>query len=96
MSNSQEKVKDIVEVIPFRSPSDFHSDPAFTVESYRFTDITANLMAGWLDALISQGGAGSCRALAGFRGVGKSHFMALFGAIIGNPPEKKGETMQSC
>ncbi len=86
MSSAQEKVKDLIEVCNFKSPTDFYSDPSVTVEAYRFTDITANLMAGWLDA-VGKGSdpGGMCRALAGFRGVGKSHFVALFGAILGNP-----------
>jgi hypothetical protein len=86
MSSVQEKVKDLVEVCSFKSPVDFHSDPSMTADAYRFTDVTANLMAGWLDAVgFGADSGGVCRALAGFRGVGKSHFIALFGAIIGNP-----------
>ena len=77
MSKIQEKVKDIVELRPYSSVDDFLRDPALTLSNYHFSDITAELIVKWFDTIGSQGRTGSCRALAGFRGVGKSHFMQL-------------------
>ncbi|QQS42342.1 MAG: hypothetical protein IPM63_05200 [Acidobacteriota bacterium] len=86
MSNPQEKVKDLLEVRSFDALRDFHSVPSATLETYRFTDITAGLMASWLDSLSRSGGThGNRKALAGYRGVGKSHFLAVFGSILANP-----------
>lgn len=86
MSSAQEKVKDLLEVRTFDALRDFHSEPSATLDSYKFTDITAGLMAGWLDAVSRAGsGQGNKKALAGYRGVGKSHFIAAFGAILANP-----------
>ena len=43
-------------------------------------------MAKWIDAIAAlRGGSGSALALAGYRGVGKSHFLATLGAIISMP-----------
>lgn len=86
MSNPQEKVKDLLEVRSFSALNDFYSTPSATLEAYKFTDITAGLMAGWLDT-VSRAGAnlGGRKALAGYRGVGKSHFLAAFGVILANP-----------
>lgn len=86
MSSTNEKVKDLIEVRSFKSLQDFHSDPEETIEAYRFTDITAGLMAAWLDDVSrSSGSFLTTKALAGYRGVGKSHFLATFGAILANP-----------
>ncbi|HUF04520.1 MAG TPA: hypothetical protein VMM38_10130 [Aridibacter sp.] len=86
MSNSQEKVKDLLEVRSFDALKDFHSVPSATLEAYRFTDITAGLMASWLDTVSRAGTSlGNTKALAGYRGVGKSHFLAAFGSILANP-----------
>ncbi|REJ78855.1 MAG: ATP-binding protein [Acidobacteria bacterium] len=86
MSSANEKVKDLLEVRSFNALKDFHSVPSATLETYRFTDITAGLMASWLDSVSRAGaGHGSKKALAGYRGVGKSHFLAAFGAILANP-----------
>jgi len=81
-----EKVKDLIEVRKFNSVRDFHSDPAATLDAYRFTDITAGLLASWLDSVSrASGNEPRRRALAGYRGVGKSHFLGVFAAVIANP-----------
>jgi hypothetical protein len=86
MKPIQEKVKDIVEVRSHTSLKDFSADPAETVAGYYFTDGTAELMAKWLDRVASiQPDAGAAFALAGYRGVGKSHFLATLGALVGLP-----------
>ncbi|HEY0429304.1 MAG TPA: DUF6079 family protein [Pyrinomonadaceae bacterium] len=86
MKRIQEKVKDVVEVRPFTNLQDFISDPVETLAAYHFTDATSDMMAKWLDkaadVTIENGAA---IALAGYRGVGKSHFLATFGAIVANP-----------
>ncbi len=86
MKRIQEKVKDLIEVRSYKSLLDFSSDPAQTVSIYHFTDITSELMAKCLEkvaAVTAHGGASA--ALAGYRGVGKSHFLATFGAILSHP-----------
>lgn len=86
MKRIQDKVKDIVEVRPFRSIRDFTADPAETLSNYHFTDATADLMAKWLDGISAvQPGRGVAYALAGYRGVGKSHFLATLGALASSP-----------
>ncbi|MDM7921119.1 MAG: ATP-binding protein [Pyrinomonadaceae bacterium] len=86
MKRFDEKVKDIVEVRPFAGMIDFTSSPEATMAGYYFTDGTSALMAKWLDhaARISEQ-SGAALALAGYRGVGKSHFLAVFGAILAKP-----------
>lgn len=86
MKRIQEKVKDIVEVRSYEILQDFISDPAQTLANYYFTDITADLMGKWLDAISGiQTQNGTAFALAGYRGVGKSHFLATLGAIVSQP-----------
>jgi hypothetical protein len=86
MRSIQEKVKDIVEVRAHKSLRDFAADPAETVAGYYFTDGTAELMAKWLDRIASiQAEEGAAFALAGYRGVGKSHFVAALGALVAHP-----------
>src|SRR5262249_5674955 len=52
----------------------------------RFTDITSDLMAKWLERVpAANRGVGVAAALAGFRGVGKSHFLAAVGSILAQP-----------
>ena len=86
MKPIHEKVKDIVEVRSYESLRDFTADPAKTLSSYHFTDVTAELMAKWLDQISTvQVHNGSARALAGYRGVGKSHFLATLGALAAHP-----------
>lgn len=86
MNRIQEKVKDIVEVRPYKGLRDFSADAKATLENYCFTDDTSALMAKWLDAACSLSAEnGSALALAGYRGVGKSHFLAVFSAIVSLP-----------
>lgn len=86
MKRIEEKVKDIVEVRNNVSLVNYIADPTQTVTGYHFTDITADLMSKWIKAYLRVGsGNGAGFALAGFRGVGKSHFLATFGAILGHP-----------
>jgi DNA replication protein DnaC len=86
MKRIQEKVKDLIEVRSHKSLRDFISDPAKTLSIYHFTDITSDLMAKCLDKIAAvQNGRGTAAALAGYRGVGKSHFLATLGAIVSHP-----------
>jgi hypothetical protein len=86
MKRIQEKVKDLIEVRSYKSLQDFISDPAHTLSIYHFTDITSELMAKCLDKIAAvQAGSGAAAALAGYRGVGKSHFLATLGAIAAHP-----------
>lgn len=86
MNGIVEKVKDIVEVRSHVRLANFASEPLRTLTSYHFTDLTAELMAKWLDrAANTVDGSGSPLALAGFRGVGKSHFIVAFGTILEHP-----------
>ena len=86
MKRIQEKVKDLIEVRSYKSLIDFISDPVQTVSIYHFTDITSELMAKCLDKIAAvQTGSGAAMALAGYRGVGKSHFLATLGAIVSHP-----------
>ena len=86
MKRIEEKVKDIVEVRPFTQLHDFAADPALTLESYHFTDITADLMANWIGRVTQcKKSHGVAAALAGFRGVGKSHFLSTFAGILSQP-----------
>ena len=95
MKRILDKVKDIVEVRPFRTIRDFTADPADTLSSYRFTDATADLMAKWLDGVSAvHPGSGAAYALAGYRGVGKSHFLATLGALAASP-DLRGSVSES-
>ncbi|MEJ7847667.1 MAG: DUF6079 family protein [Pyrinomonadaceae bacterium] len=86
MKRIQEKVKDIVEVRSFKILRDLLADPALTLSSYHFTDVTAELMGKWLDRISNvQVQSGAALALAGYRGVGKSHFLAALGALAAHP-----------
>lgn len=86
MKRVAEKVKDLVEICPFTYLHDFAADPGQTLGGYHFTDITADLMAKWIDRVaVVRPGNGSASALAGFRGVGKSHFLSVLGAMITRP-----------
>lgn len=85
MRRIEEKVKDIVDVQPYGSVIDFRADPVLTVTSYHFTDTTADLMSKWLArANDVRENSGASLSLAGFRGVGKSHFLATLGVLLGN------------
>lgn len=84
MKRTQEKIKDIVEPQDFDEVGNVAADPARSLAAYRFTDATSDLLARWLDALADlPRGRGTARALAGARGVGKSHTLAVFGALAG-------------
>ncbi len=86
MIRTQDKVKDIVEVRPYKGLRDFSTDAQTTLDSYCFTDDTSALMAKWLDAVSNiSSHSGAALALAGYRGVGKSHFLATFGGIVALP-----------
>lgn len=86
MKRIQEKVKDVVDAKPYKSLRDFTSNPLETVSIYHFTDFTSDLMAKWLDNVASvKASGGAAYALAGYRGVGKSHFLAALGAIVSHP-----------
>lgn len=86
MNRVNEKVKDLIEVCSYSSLQDFHADPAETLKGYHFTDVTSQLMVTWLDSLIDLPSRNSnAKALAGYRGVGKSHFLSAFASIISNP-----------
>ncbi len=86
MKRIQEKVKDLIEVLPYKNLQDFISDPSRTLAAYHFTDATSDLMANWLDKIAAMSGKkGAANALAGYRGVGKSHFLATLGAILSHP-----------
>ncbi|NNE99972.1 MAG: hypothetical protein HKN25_13205 [Pyrinomonadaceae bacterium] len=86
MKRIQQKVKDLIEVRKYKSLHDFFVEPEKTLSTYHYTAITSELMANWIAALVDvQQGGGAAKALAGYRGVGKSHFLATFSAIISNP-----------
>ncbi len=86
MRRVSEKVKDIVEICPFTHLHDFAADPSLTLSGYHFTDITADLMSKWIDRVAAvRSGNGAACALAGFRGVGKSHFLSVLGVIAARP-----------
>ena len=86
MKRVVEKVKDIVEICPFTYLHDFAADPGLTLAGYHFTDITADLMSKWIDRIAAvRSGQGAACALAGFRGVGKSHFISALAAIVARP-----------
>jgi hypothetical protein len=83
MKRTQDKIKDLVEPQEFDDVRDFAADPARALAAYRFTDATSDLLARWLDSLADlPRGSGAAHALAGMRGVGKSHTLATFGALI--------------
>jgi hypothetical protein len=83
MKLSQGKIRDFVEPQAYDEVQDLASDPARALAAYRFTDATSDLLARWLDALADlQRGHGAARALAGLRGVGKSHTLAAFAALV--------------
>lgn len=83
MKLSQGKIKDFVEPQAYDEVHDFAADPARALAAYCFTDSTSDLLARWLDALADlPRGRGAGRALAGLRGVGKSHTLAAFAALV--------------
>ena len=85
MKRIQDKIKDLVEPQTFEQVGDYAEDPAQAVAAYRFTDVTSDLLSRWLDVVASlPAGRGAAYALAGPRGVGKSHTLSVFGALAGS------------
>src|SRR4051794_14994817 len=86
MRRFDEKVKDLVDIRAFPQGHDYLTDPAAAIAGYRFTDITSDLVVKWLDTVAqARPGKGRAAALAGLRGVGKSHFLSLLAAIVSHP-----------
>lgn len=94
MKRIPEKVRDIVEVRPYTTVDDLFREPEATLSNYRFTDITSYMMARWFDAVVSRETDQMCRAIAGFRGVGKSHFLAAFALLMSHPELRSRSTDQ--
>ncbi|MFL6334099.1 MAG: DUF6079 family protein [Pyrinomonadaceae bacterium] len=91
MKRIQDKIKDLVEPQSFEQVGNFAEDPAQALAAYRFTDVTSDLLSRWLDALADlPAGTGAARALAGARGVGKSHTLAVYGALAGSERLRQG------
>ncbi len=91
MKRTQDKIKDLVEPQSFEQIGNLAADPARALAAYRFTDVTSDLLARWLDALSGlPRGQGAAYALAGARGVGKSHTLAVFGALAGSERLRSG------
>jgi hypothetical protein len=91
MKRIQDKIKDLVEPQSFEQVGNFAEDPAQALAAYRFTDVTSDLLSRWLDALADlRPGTGAARALAGARGVGKSHTLAVLGALAGAERLRQG------
>ncbi|HYG81931.1 MAG TPA: hypothetical protein VD861_16150, partial [Pyrinomonadaceae bacterium] len=91
MKRAQEKIKDLVEPGTFTEVQNFVGDPERALSSYFFTDATSDLFARWLDELADlPRNQGTSRALAGLRGVGKSHTLAAFGALAELPELRAG------
>jgi hypothetical protein len=85
LKRSQDKIKDLVEARVFTGVQNFADDPRRALSSYLFTDATSDLFARWLDTLADlPPNRGAARALAGPRGVGKSHMLVAFSAIVAN------------
>jgi hypothetical protein len=90
MKRTQEKIKDFVEPQAFEAVENYADNPQRVLSAYRFTDATSDLLARWLDALADlPRNRGAARALAGLRGVGKSHALAAFAALA-SMPELRG------
>lgn len=86
MKRTQEKIKDFVEPQAFDALQNYGVEPARALAAYRFTDATSDLLARWLDSVADlPRGRGAARALAGLRGVGKSHTLAAFAALVAQP-----------
>lgn len=86
MKRTQEKIKDFVEPQLFEAVENYVENPQGALTAYRFTDATSDLLARWLDALADlPRSRGAARALAGLRGVGKSHTLSVFAALASMP-----------
>lgn len=85
MKRIQDKIKDLVEPQTFEQAGNYAEDPAQALAAYRFTDVTSDLLSRWLHVLANlPEGRGAAYALAGPRGVGKSHTLSVFGALVGS------------
>jgi hypothetical protein len=86
MQKRLKKVRDLVEVRSIGGSQYEQNDLSAVVESYKFTPITSDLMSQWLKRLGELGSnEKTCFALAGKRGVGKSHFLSTFAALCEDP-----------
>ncbi|HYY58283.1 MAG TPA: DUF6079 family protein [Pyrinomonadaceae bacterium] len=86
MKRAPDKIKDFVEPQAFDEVQNYTNDPMRALAAYRFTDATSDLLGRWLDALADlPRERGTARALAGLRGVGKSHTIAVFAALAAFP-----------
>lgn len=86
MKRIQKKIKDLIKVGNYEHVRDFLADPARTISNYHYTPMTSELMTKWIDALVGvRRNNGKAKAIAGYCGVGKSHFLANLGAIIEHP-----------
>ena len=85
MKRFSEKVKDIVDVRSYEILTDLLFEPSRTVTNYYFSDATTDLMVRWLDEICNPVPGAKCRAIAGYRGVGKSHFLAMVSVIASHP-----------
>lgn len=86
MKRIHDKIKDLIELQPYEEVQDYITEPARVLAAYRFTNVTSELIVRWLDILAAMStGSGVARAMAGIRGVGKSHLLAAFGALAAMP-----------
>jgi hypothetical protein len=91
MKRIQDKIKDLVEPQTFEQAGDYAEDPVQALAAYRFTDVTSDLLSRWLHVLANlPPGSGAAYALAGPRGVGKSHTLSVFGALVGSERLRQG------
>lgn len=87
MKRVLEKIKDLVDAKPYDAVKNYAADAEQTVAAYRFTDATADLLAKWFNeiARLAYGSSnGAAFALAGNRGAGKSHLLAVLAAVAEN------------
>ncbi len=93
MKRTPDKIKDFVQPQAFDEVQNYANDPARALAAYRFTDATSDLFGRWLDGLADLSrNKGSARALAGLRGVGKSHALAVFAALTASPDLRRSVT----
>jgi hypothetical protein len=91
MKRIQDKIKDLIEPQTFEQVGDYAEDPAKALAAYRFTDVTSDLLSRWLYVVATlPEGRGAAYALAGPRGVGKSHTLSVFGALAGSERLRQG------
>ena len=91
MKRAPEKIKDFVEGKTLDEVANLAGNPARALKAYRFTPATSELMSRWLDSFAGlPPHQGAAHALAGFRGVGKSHMLAAFGALVELPDQRAG------